>query len=78
MYTQITYELGNQIKTDGTDGACHKYGTEDIYIYANIWRGSLKKTGNLEERGHRLDSSGSGEEQVAGSCKCDHEHSGSI
>jgi len=66
MDTQIPYEWGNQIKAEGTEGACRKYGTEDIYIYmcvcvcAGIWKGNLQKTGNLEEREHRLDSSGSG------------------
>jgi hypothetical protein len=33
---QITYELGNQIKADRTDGACRKYGQKKKYICRNF------------------------------------------
>jgi len=72
-------------------GACSTYKGE---VNPGFWWGDLREINHLEDldedgrimlnwifesgMGHGLDSSGSGYRQVAGSCECGNEPSGSI
>jgi hypothetical protein len=75
---------GEQIQKNEVDRACNTYGGRQVYT--GFWWGNLRETGHLEDariikmglERHVLDSSGSGQEQVAGTFKHSNESSGSI
>jgi hypothetical protein len=87
------FYLVDQIKKNEIGGACSIYGAEERCIQGfggKTWRKSHLEGPSLDGRiifrwiyrkwngGHGLDWLGSGEGQVAGSCICGNEPSGSI
>ena len=58
-------------------GQCKKYHVTNDSQKLRTWTDPLLRTKQWKS-GHRLDCSGSGQGQVAGTCECGNEHSGSI